>query len=302
MVNQQIPTEGQFFISVDGNRLKQYANNIVYLTNNSEFQLELFNPTTSKVLAKIKINGNYISSTGIALKPGQRVFLERYLDMAKKFKFETYQVDNSTETKSAIANNGLVEVEFYKEGIPVTYTYCPPVNWDWNYNNNQIYYSSTLATGTPTISNPANTNIRTSSLINDDSLLSGNINGAISSSFYCSTNSGMFVVPSLDFGELKSKAMEPSKEKLEFEKFSKNIEKKTTETGRIEQGSYSQQSFSNDYSNFNTWYSNKVTWKILPLSQKPVEVSDLKTYCCQCGAQKKRPNWIYCPSCGAKFE
>ena len=59
--NKQIPTEGQFFISVDGNRLKQHPGNTVYLENGKEFQLEVFNPTTSKILAKIKINGAYPS-------------------------------------------------------------------------------------------------------------------------------------------------------------------------------------------------------------------------------------------------
>lgn len=290
-------TEGQFFISVDGNRLKQHANNIVYLANNSEFQLELFNPTTSKILAKIKINGNYISNTGIALKPGQRVFLERYLDMAKKFKFETYPVDNSAETKSATANNGLVEVEFYKESIPVTYTYYPPVNWDWNYNNNKIYYSSTSTTGTPTISNPVNTSCGSLGIMNVTNSYSNFTDSA--QNYYCSKPSNDFELP--DFNSLNSKAMGSSKEKLEFENFSKNIEKTYVETGRIEASSYSQQSFSNDYSNFNNFYSNKITWKILPLSQKPVEASDLKTYCPNCRTRIKKTSWKYCPTCAEKL-
>jgi hypothetical protein len=122
--------ECQAFVSVKRNRSKQYENKTVYLQNNEEFELELFNPTTYKFLAKIKLNGNYISSTGIVLKPGQRVFLERYLDDAKKFKFETYTVSNSKESLDAIQKNGLVEVEFYQEFTPSNFNnYTSPINW-----------------------------------------------------------------------------------------------------------------------------------------------------------------------------
>jgi len=71
------------FITKDRQRLKQFGQS-VYLKNGEEFEIELFNPSQSTVLSKIKINGNYLSGGGIVIKPGQRVFLERYLDDAKK--------------------------------------------------------------------------------------------------------------------------------------------------------------------------------------------------------------------------
>ena len=97
-------------------RLKQY-NDIVYLKNADEFEIELFNPTQSKVLARITINNASIGP-GIILRPGERVFLERYVNDPRKFKFETYAVNgNNSQVQKAIENNGDVKVEFFAEEI-----------------------------------------------------------------------------------------------------------------------------------------------------------------------------------------
>ena len=54
------------------------------------------------------------------MRPGERVFLERYLDEAKKFLFETYEVNSADpNVQRAIQNNGDVEIEFYQEYAPV---------------------------------------------------------------------------------------------------------------------------------------------------------------------------------------
>ena len=78
-------------ITKNRNRSKIYENS-VYLKDGENFEIELFNPTTSRVLAKITINGNSISNSGIVLKPGERVYLERFIDSNNKFVFETYQI------------------------------------------------------------------------------------------------------------------------------------------------------------------------------------------------------------------
>ena len=97
----------QSFITKSKQRLKQHIDT-VYLNNGDEFEIELYNPTSNKVLAKIELNGKSIGN-GIILRPGERVFLERYLDEAKKFLFETYVVNgNNQEVKNAIANNCLL--------------------------------------------------------------------------------------------------------------------------------------------------------------------------------------------------
>lgn len=72
---------------------------------------------------------------------------------------------------------------------------------------------------------------------------------------------------------------------------------KSIETGRVEKGSYSGQQFQEvemdfEYSPFHT-----VTYKLMPISQKPAEFADLKLRCKTCGA-KIKSNWRVCPICG----
>jgi hypothetical protein len=114
-------------IAVNRNRLKHYGDR-VYLKDKTHFEIELFNPKTIKLLAKIYLNGVSISSSGIVILPGQRVFLERWLDESKKFLFETYSVEDSEEAKTAIANNGKVLVEFYDE-MTITYPSISTYNY-----------------------------------------------------------------------------------------------------------------------------------------------------------------------------
>ena len=179
-MSKQISThaEGQFFISVNGNRPKQYASNVVYLEDLTEFQLELFNPTQKKLLAKIKMNGDYISKNGIVLKPGQRVFIDRYLDEAKKFKYETYKVEKTQETESAIAKNGLIEVEFYQEYVDTAWTLNQSTYLDPIYYKNTIInppYTITFGTGIPITNIPSNYNNTTTTInLNETSMLSNN--------------------------------------------------------------------------------------------------------------------------------
>ena len=95
----------------------------VYLKDGSEFEIELFNPTQEVILCKFKFNGKSLNGEGLILYPGQRVFLERYLDNNKKFKFETYKVEDSPEVEYAIIKNGLLEVEFFNETYFNNYAY-----------------------------------------------------------------------------------------------------------------------------------------------------------------------------------
>lgn len=106
------------FITKGKKRIKQFDGH-VYLSDGDEYEIELFNPTQEVVLAKIKIDGDYIAGGGIVLRRGERVFLERFLDSPNRFKFSTYVVNgNNTEVQDAIKNNGYVEIEFYDEYKP----------------------------------------------------------------------------------------------------------------------------------------------------------------------------------------
>lgn len=125
LLSPQLPTAN---ITIKRNKVKLYPQNQVFLEDKQEFEIELFNPTGNTQLAKISINGKPISSTGIVLKPGQRVYLERYIDIPKKFLFETYKVDSSPEAQAAIQQNGNIRVDFYDEYVyqnpAITWTNC----------------------------------------------------------------------------------------------------------------------------------------------------------------------------------
>ena len=257
------------YVTKGKNRLKQHGES-VYLDDQDQFEIELFNPKNTSVLAKIKINGNYISSRGLVVKPGQRVHLDRYIDEAKKFLFSTYEVSGTNEqVKEAIQYNGLVEIEFYDEEIPRTVfggSFGQP------YNQNIFYYSSNPiiggsptygGSGTPTV----NWNTVTCSTAN------------LANSTFTSSVGG---------DDVRIKTTKAS--------LSKSIE-----TGRVEKGDDSDTKLKNVNMDFSYFTSHKVTWRILPNSQKPVEVSQLRNYCTGCGTRVKKSNWKFCPSCGSEI-
>jgi len=142
--------EPSAFITVRKQRQKQNGKN-VYLHDRTEFEIELHNPTNDSILAKISLNGNRISNSGVVLKPGQRVFLERYLDEDRKFLFETYEVSDNKTNQRAIENNGLVIVEFFNKMLFTNYGHLG----GYTYLNNQLLYGSGsgIVNGNPTIFN-----------------------------------------------------------------------------------------------------------------------------------------------------
>ena len=144
-------SQAQAFITKRKQRLKQINRNI-YLKDGDEYEIELFNPNPSYILAKIKIDGDYLSGGGIVLRPGERVFLERFLDSKNKFVFRTYNVDGEAEYVGALRNNGLIEVEFYLEQQKImlygnnTFTTSTP----YTFNGNPTTFTTT---GTYTTNN-----------------------------------------------------------------------------------------------------------------------------------------------------
>ena len=110
-------------------RLKIYNGHVVFLNDKDNFEFEIHNPTQKSVLCKIKLNGEYISTSGIVIRPGQRVFLERFLDTNNKFEFSTYEVKDTSENRSAIELNGDVRIEFYNEQTYNQYPHLSGGNW-----------------------------------------------------------------------------------------------------------------------------------------------------------------------------
>ena len=272
------------YITKDRKRLKQNGQN-VYLNNGDEFELELFNPLSNTVLAKIKLDGSYISGGGIVLKPGQRVFLERYLDDARKFKFETYEVDGtSNEVLDAIAGNGDVVIDFFDE-------YRQPV---WN---NNITYGGSFGGPIHTYnSNPLNINAgyvngQTTTNINYSSTNTAGV------SFTTTSMSNTFEGPNKR-GVLRSLKSKPnSRSEVTMDILSMD----SIETGRVEKGGSSDQSFKTVDKTFNHHTCATSIWKILPVSQKVYEKQDLKVYCSNCGKKRKKDSDKFCSSCGNKF-
>lgn len=115
-------------------RLKVYDGKNAYLKDGTNFEIELHNPTTIKYMAKIWINGKLVSTSGLVVNPGQRIYLERFIDENAKFIFKTFEVDNVKETEKAREKNGLVKVEFYSEiykyNTGTITTVAPPVFYD----------------------------------------------------------------------------------------------------------------------------------------------------------------------------
>ena len=271
------------FVTKGRQRVKQF-NNSVYLKNGDEFEIELFNPTTSKVLAKISLNGKSLGS-GIILRPAERVFLERYFDEAKKFLFETYVVEgNNSEVEKAIRLNGVVEVEFYQESSPIVLynnPYTITYTNDWNYNRPSqpgIFYHNTGGTTSKSVPGTFTSHVSDNNANNAN--LSGNLDVQ---AFNCSM--------SMDAQPISTKISSMKREL-----------KSVKETGRVEKGSVSDQSFVYDNTSFNSWVSWRSKWQILPDSERPKESHELKSFCPGCGAKQKRHTHKFCPICGTKYE
>ena len=263
----------QSFITKGKKRLKQHTDT-VYLNDGDEFEIELFNPTQNKVLAKIELNGNSIGS-GIILRPGERVFLERYLDVARKFKFETYLINALTlEVQKATENNGDVTVKFYDEQIISTRTFYGSGNtltinnpsWNINHTTPFTYTTHNTLGGTSIPTHGTFTTTSTNAFYNS-SLTSG-------TSTFSNSDTILRSAPK---------------------------KKQSVETGRVEKGSDSSQSFTYDNSTFYSYPSATNWWKIKPKSTKLVVKEDLVTYCTECGSRRKKDTHKFCPHCGTKF-
>jgi hypothetical protein len=254
-------------------RLKVYNGHNVFLNDKDNFEFEIHNPTNKTVLSKIKLNGEYISTSGIVIRPGQRVFLERFLDSNNKFEFSTYKVNNTSENRSAIDLNGEVLVEFYDEQTITNHLHLSGGNWGngWTTINTGSPYwgGATFTTNSAGLNGTCGVGTMTST-----------------SSFYSSTT--------------------PEGPNIRYSKFSNSEtplrslkSKKSIETGRVEKGDKSNQTFTNSYQQFNYNTSHTVKFKILPLSVKNTEVHEIRQYCTECGVKMKK-NYKFCPSCGTK--
>ena len=287
----EVPSVPSANIAVNKSRLKVYKNTgdmpTYYLQKVQEFSIELFNPTMDVIMAKIILNGNPISQGGLVLNPGQRVFLDRYLDVAKKFLFDTYEVSASEEVKKAIENNGDFKVEFYKENV-LGYINTSTTNsstsrgFGGNINNTIVGYASS----TPSSINLTNTSGHIGSTALYTSWVSNN---------YSDQNDWKSTI-TLD-------SMDDTLSFPDVTRSSRTIKSrsKSIETGRVEQGSASDQKVVTVDKKFGYWPFHTIEYKMLPISQKINTVEDIqvKVYCTNC-AHKLGKTDKFCSQCSHK--
>ena len=255
-------------IAVHKSLLKEYSNSsnerIVYMNDDTEFQIQIFNPYDYVIGVGFDFNNKSVSSQMLVLKPGERVWLDRYLDDESKLLFSTYKVNNSKQVKEAIKNNGNLCIRFYKEQS------------NYNYNPTSITYEKKWYNNLdPIIYNTNDYNYTNVSSIANTAPLSAS---------YCSINTSSAATASSFLTQSS------------LTQFNNKIE-----TGRIEKGSHSNQKFTNVYKDFESFPFKTENIKILPASQKQYNSIDLiKRYCPECG-RKIKYKFKYCPFCGAKL-
>jgi hypothetical protein len=270
-------------IAINKSLLKEYSNDkysrIVYMRDNTEFQIQLFNPHNFTVGIDIFLNDKSLGNK-IILRPGERLWLERYLDSPQKFLYNTYFVNgDNKDVQKAIENNGDIVLKFYKEkenynewwnNYPkATWTYYKNEYPDWlnktSYKNNHYDYNTSITNGKSDINiynSTCDCNLNYSSL-----LIDSNYNAECTAA---STISDTFST------------------------------KTPLETGRVERGNYSNQKFNDISINLENYPFKTEVIKILPESQKQYTNNDLKKiYCYNCG-HKLKDKFKYCPYCGAK--
>ena len=98
-------------IAISKNVIKEYktseSDRTVYLDNGTEFQIHIKNPYQNHLGIDIYVNEKSIGNR-LVLRPGQSVWLERFMNDDHKFLFETYEVEDTKETHYAINKNGKV--------------------------------------------------------------------------------------------------------------------------------------------------------------------------------------------------
>ena len=305
----------------DRGRKSIKSGNKIYLQNDQEFQIELHNPLTESVLADIRINGESVSKTGLILRPAERFYLDCFIDDKKKFIFKTYEVDNTTESKESITKNGSIEVYFFKEE---TYSlnnwvkkidriierhYYPMYYPQWYpypvypvYPSYPRYYGgyNALNTYNPQIVGSTNLNYNSSNQIfdsNSTNVLYGGTNTSSSSSI-SQINDGSFNISSIN----NPTSLNSNQKGLSLNDIINN----KVETGRVEKGSTSSQSFDDLDLDFEKYHISSVFYQILPESQKPVETSQLKVeskkkFCDECGTKMLKDISKFCHECGTKL-
>lgn len=263
-------------LAINKSRLKEFTNKgewnsmrTFYLTGDTEFQIELFNPTDESIGTKIFINGKAMSSSFLVLYPGQRMWLERDLVSKNKFKFIVYEIDkNDAAAVEAASSNGKIEIQFFKrrtelqwDSFRTTPYIFPaddgpykPLDVRWEVPRN-VYY----------------TNAAINAVLDSNILTLQGVDGERTAYTSCSTD------------------------KVEPEM------KETGIVGRSE--NRSSQEFRDVSMEFEILPFRTEFMQMLPMSEKLLTKEDTKIrkYCPYCG-KKLKQTYRFCPACGTKVE
>ena len=276
-------------IAITKSICKEYSTSsysrVVYLENGQEFQIQLFNPHNFTIGAEIFINGERLSNY-LVLKPGERIWLERYLDIKKKFKFSTYEVEgNDKDVQEAIKDNGNIEVKFYKEVLKKDFPIYPITTIDYNFKTTEWHPTTLISQPNDYVEDYWSTTISTKANRSDNKFCTTH-------TYY--SNPCIDTLTTGDQGNLVSFCASSVSTNMSDEMI--------CETGRIEAGSTSNQEFNNVNIDFEYFPFVTEKIKILPISQKPFTANDLhKIYCPECG-RKLKSTYKFCPFCGSKID
>ena len=276
-------------IAITKSICKEYSTSsysrVVYLENGQEFQIQLFNPHNFTIGAEIFINGERLSNY-LVLKPGERIWLERYLDIKKKFKFSTYEVEgNNKDVQGAIKDNGNIEVKFYKEVLNKDFPNYPITTIDYNFKTTEWRPTTLISQPIDYVEDHWSTTISTKANSSDNKFCTTH-------TYY--SNPRIDTLTTGDQSNLVSFCASSVSTNMPDEMI--------CDTGRIEAGSTSNQEFDNVNMDFEYFPFVTEKIKILPISQKPFTANDLhKIYCTECG-RKLKSTYKFCPFCGSKID
>ena len=256
-------------IAVQKNLQKVHDGTNVYLNKNEEFQIEFYNPKKDEIMASVIFDENPETYFEIILRPGERFFLDCNPITKKRFKFDTYYINDNKANRYAIEDNGVVTIKFF--------------NRQQKY---QQYLSTWMPYGTTTPS-PYNTGtyIGTSTY-----------NTSRTKSFPLDVSYTSNVI-----GDLQTTSVYQCSGDDQRQLLMDSVTPKSVETGRVIEGSSSNQNFINCSFDSEVYPCTTYKYKMLPVSQKPIYSDDIKQYCTQCGTKIRNEKWTFCPSCGKKI-
>lgn len=284
-------------VAVNKSLLKEYNNSeqserVVYLNNGDDFQIQLFNPERTTIGAEVYVNGEKLSGI-LVLKPGERIWLERFTDKSVKFKFSTYNVEDgySEEVQNAIADNGVITVKFFKERKK-NYWWCDDTS-----NPIKVYYNGLVYTTSSDTALKYRNDINIVNSFETNSAMNNFLKPESTYSKECTCN----LTPEADSISSYSCGSYMNEKSFKDSYGNDNLSN-TIETGRISEGGYSSQKFNNVNIDFEYCPFRTEAIKILPVSRKPYNSSDLnKIYCTECG-RKLNPKYKFCPYCGTRCD